>query len=580
MKRIIRKQMDDIDSSDVRATLNERVRQVFGKAGGRFNMVAFPGGPYEVPDEIGDGRPTLVVMGYEALTVSAEPQGLPQEIAQIFKQKGANLDPRRYRNNLVFVVADQRQRETMKDRVRRHLALKEMQKPARKSQLAKHQQAIIEGDVARAPFEVAQAILQCYRHLFYPSHLPIQGASESIAHAAIEIPKSADRPGEGEGQLVIARVLREQKKLLDEGYSPDAPAYVRDQTPLKTKGEISTQDLRNEFRRAPKLSILLSDNPLVTCIRKGIQEGVFLYREGEQLWGKGDPEPAIRISDNALVHTLDDARAKKLWPRPTALKVQLSAAPVAIRPGGSTTVTAVVEGGVGPFSFSSAEPKLCLASSSQTVLAASLSPQSNTSYQVEVTDSRGQKQAASVLVKVDESATGATGGGSSGVKIEGTVGGGKEAATSPSLSAEGPLAQALTELWEKARKAKHERLEKLVIRFYEAPATWQVHQALATMTREAQVGCRFEASISADGVDTFQVVFEGRFDKASTIKGFLDSQLRSAREVNFDATYTLTFPSGLSLAPAQVEGFQKNLTKCGSGEAYVEAFAAAQEVAG
>ncbi len=66
----------------------------------------FPAGPYEVPDEIGDGRPTLVVMGYEALAVAAEPQGLPQEIAQIFKQKGANLDLRQYRNNLVFVVAD------------------------------------------------------------------------------------------------------------------------------------------------------------------------------------------------------------------------------------------------------------------------------------------------------------------------------------------------------------------------------------------------------------------------------------------------------------------------------------------
>ena len=321
-----------------------------------------------------------------------------------------------------------------------------------------------------------------------------------------------------------------------------------------------------------KLSILLSDNPLVMCIRKGIQEGVFLYREGEQLWGKGDPDPAIRISDNALVHTLDDARAKKLWPRPAPLKVQLSAAPLVIRPSASTTVTATVEGGVSPFSFSSAEPKLCLASSSQTVVAASLSPQANTSYQVEVSDSRGQKQAASVLVKVEASA--ATTGG---IPVIGPVG--VKTISPPSLSAEGPLSQALTELWEIARKANYQRLEKLVIRFYEAPATWQVHQALATMTREAQVGCRFDASITADGVDTFQVIFEGRFDKASTIKGFLDSQLRSAKEVNFEATYTLTFPSGLSLVPSQVEAFQKNLTKYGSGEAYVEAHAAAQGVA-
>ncbi len=74
-------------------------------------------------------------------------------------------------------------------------------------------------------------------------------------------------------------------------------------------------------------------------------------------------------------------------------------------------------------------------------------------------------------------------------------------------------------------------------------------------------------------------IFEGRFDKASTIKGFLDSQLRSAKEVNFEATYTLTFPSGLSLVRRRPEAFQKNLTKYGSGEAYVEAHAAAQGVA-
>ncbi len=132
---------------------------------------------------------------------------------------------------------------------------------------------------------------------------------------------------------------------------------------------------------------------------------MFLYREGEQLWGKGDPEPAIRISDNALVHTLDDARAKKLWPRPAPLKVQLSAAPLVIRPSASTTVTATVEGGVGPFSFSSAEPKLCLASSIPDGPWPHHSRRKRTtSYQVEVTDSRGQKQAASVLVKVEASA--------------------------------------------------------------------------------------------------------------------------------------------------------------------------------
>src|SRR5207237_1351575 len=130
-----------------------RIRHLFGGAGGAFNLVPFPAGPYEVPDEVGDGRPLLVVMGYEALAISLEPKGLPPEIDDIFKHKGADNRFRDFKNNLVFILAD-------------------------------------------AP---------------------------------------------GNGRVHVARVLRENKKLLDMGDQPDAPGYVRDQTPLKIKGEISTR---------------------------------------------------------------------------------------------------------------------------------------------------------------------------------------------------------------------------------------------------------------------------------------------------------------------------------------------------
>lgn len=580
LNQMIRKQMEEIDSKEIRSQLHERIRSLFGKAGGKFNLALFPAGPYEVPDEVGEGRPFLVVMGYEALSISSDPRGVPGDILAIFRHKGAANNFRDYPNNLVFVVADERHCQNMKDRVCRHLALRELLKPDRIRLLADHQQRTVKEESARAPFEVSQAVLHCYRHLFYPSHNRMEGSPEPIAHAVLEIPRAGDRPGEGEGQAVIARALRDQKKLLDEGDPPDAPTFVRDQTPLKTRGEISTLALRNEFRRAPKLSILLSESPLIECIRKGIDAGLFIYREGNQLWGKGDPEPAVRLNDNSFVHTIDDARKKKLWPRPEPLTVRLSASPVAIKPGGAALLTAWVDGGASPYTFSSPEPKLNLAGTAQTSLAISVAPESTTSYQVEVVDSGGQKQAASVLVRVEAGDGAGQGNDTSpgGVGGAATVEEGKRTTSHDTLTAEGPLAQALTELWEKARKARHRSLEKLVIRFYEAPATWQVHQALATMTREAQVSCRFDTSITADGVETFQIVFEGRFDRANTIKSFLDPQLRTARESNFEATYTLGFPSGLALSPGAPEAFAKNLTRYGSGEAYVEAHAAAQEV--
>ena len=102
----------------------------------------------------------------------------------------------------------------------------------------------------------------------------------------------------------------------------------------------------------------------------------------------------------------------------------------------------------------------------------------------------------------------------------------------------------LTELWEKA-KAKHKSLAKLVVKLFEPSATWQLHSALATMTKEVQVACHFEASLAGEGVESFTIGFTGRYDKAHNVKNFLDPQLRNAAEYNFEASYTLTFTSGL-----------------------------------
>ena len=567
LRQMIRKQMDEIDGDLVRSDLNETIRDLFGRAGGKFQLIAFPAHPADIPDEVGDGRPFLVVSNSEALSISSGSSGIHPDLADYYRHKGNDRKLREFRNNLVFVVADARHVETMKDRVRRRLALLELSKPERLRTLAEHQQADIKMRAHKSRMEVAEAIFQAYRHLFYPSNNPMAGASEPIAHAVLEIPHASDKPGDG--QLFLNRALRDHKKLLDMGDPPDSPPYVRDQTPLRTKGEITTQDLRNEFRRAPKLSILLSDDPLIVGIRKGIDAGVFLYREGDQLWGPGDPAPAIRIGENSFVHTMEDARKRKLWPRPEPLALRLSASPEKVAPGGSVALTASVDGGAEPFSYASDVPGLALVNTLQRSLVGSASPEETSTYRVEVTDARGQRQAASVHVTVDASAPLTPTGGPAPTVPP------KTAAPPSSLSAEGPLGQALAELWEQARKARLKALDKIVVTFFEAPATWQAHQALAMMTGEVQTSCRFEAELSADGVPILKVEFEGRLDKANAVKGFLDPQLRSAAVVDFRATYTLTFAAGLPLSGDRAENFAKGLTRYGSGEAYVEAHAAA-----
>ena len=75
---------------------------------------------------------------------------------------------------------------------------------------------------------------------------------------------------------------------------------------------------------------------------------------------------------------------------------------------------------------------------------------------------------------------------------------------------------ALKELFEKARQAKVTAVEKLVIRFFDPSATWKVHQAMATL-KEAEVNCRFEADIKQEGINSFQLEFDGRMDNAEIV---------------------------------------------------------------
>ena len=70
LTQVITRAMKDVDPDDLRNYMNLRIQDLFEGKGHDFEMVSFPAGPYEVPDEIGSGRPYLVVLNCDAFTVS------------------------------------------------------------------------------------------------------------------------------------------------------------------------------------------------------------------------------------------------------------------------------------------------------------------------------------------------------------------------------------------------------------------------------------------------------------------------------------------------------------------------------
>ena len=310
LTQIIRREEKNVDSGEARAELNDRIGQIF--RGGAFDAIRFPGGPFDVPDDVGDGRPKLVVLAYDAVTIGAA-EDVPELVRRIYLRKGSDgAALRLLRNNVVFVVADDARKAEMRRHASRRLALRELRKPERLAHLAEHQRDKVCELEARSEQELALAVQQCYRHVFYPSRHRVESADVDLAHSAIDIHSTSDQPGAG--QRHVARALADLNKLRHPEDEPDSPAYVRDRTPLK-KGEITTAALRNEFRRDPGLPMLVGDDVFVRGVRLGVEQGEYVYRRGDLLLGPGDPFAEIVIDEQSVVFTMAFARNRGIWPR-------------------------------------------------------------------------------------------------------------------------------------------------------------------------------------------------------------------------------------------------------------------------
>ena len=312
LSQVIRREEQNVDPGHARAELNDRIRQIFG--GRTFEMIPFPGGPFDVADEVGDGRPRLIVLAYDGVAMGSTVEGVSELIERIYLHKGTEGSAfRALRNNVVFVVADEARKEAMRGKAARRLALQALKQAERLAELAEHQQAKIRELESRSEHDLAIAIQQCYRHVFYPSRDRVGASAVDLAHTAIDLHSTSDQPGAGQQQVV--RALRDLRKLRLPEDEPDSPAYVRDRTPLK-RGQITTLALRDEFRRDPALPILRGDDIFIRGVRRGVEQGDYVYQRGELLYGPGDPPVSIMIDEQAIVFTMAYAKKLRVWPRP------------------------------------------------------------------------------------------------------------------------------------------------------------------------------------------------------------------------------------------------------------------------
>ena len=306
LNQMVSKWEGQLDLETIRQELNTRIGSIFARQ--RFELVLFPASPADIPDDT-DG-PYLAILHWEGHAVEQSNVHLPELVLRLFKEKGDNGNTRLNRNNLLFLCADALQVDNMMAKARRYLALQQMQQGDLLASLQSHQQEEVKKRYGQSEQAFAGAVQQTYRHVFFPE--PGTWSEAPLSHAVITAASAGSDPGFGQKQ--VERVLRDAKELILPEDRPPAPNYMADKTPLRRSGVMSVRDLRNEYYRDPALPILLGDEVLKKCLRDGLDQGTFVYTEGNRLEGKGLPPGELSISEDAKIYVREKAEESGIWP--------------------------------------------------------------------------------------------------------------------------------------------------------------------------------------------------------------------------------------------------------------------------
>ena len=306
---------------------------------GHFDAVQVaPASSAEVPDEAGGVRAVVLGVAYphnardtsEALT----------EAKDILMQRGST--PRVYRNMLVFIAADSRQLDNLKDAVRASLAWGEIVRDTERLNLTQSDSALAKTKLAEANETMKTRLKEAWCYLHYPAQ---ESAQADVEWVSGKIPAQDGLLGRASKKL-----MAEEGLLTELGPSRldrDLQKYIWNDKP-----HLSLKDLREYLNRYIYLPRLKGQDVLVKAVQaaiSGMLPGPFAYAErwdekADTYLGlvieRGGSSPVVIDSDSVIIKP-DVAEAH----RPAPVQPDAGGAPGGADGSTLTSGGPVVDGG-------------------------------------------------------------------------------------------------------------------------------------------------------------------------------------------------------------------------------------------
>lgn len=265
---IIEAEKRNVANTRVAAVVDDLVTRAFANDGG-VGAVHFPSSAVDIADE---PRLRVAVLDYRVLSVDAKTvDAAPTLVVDMFDKSGSVGSPRKYRNSVVFAIADTDQIDTLKDRARALIAADSLgTDTARLSQFSPEIRKKIEAYQKQASLEARIAVNRCYKHIYYPVH---DRANNHLRHK--ELPPQAQGDTKNATTAVIT-LLKDEGKIRSESFTA---SYLRSKTWPKAES-VTTADLVDYFWVDHSVPIVQNAALLREALVNGVKNEGWVYYDG------------------------------------------------------------------------------------------------------------------------------------------------------------------------------------------------------------------------------------------------------------------------------------------------------------
>lgn len=302
---IIESEKRNIQNTRVAAEVDRMIRDIAFKNDGGATTIVFPAGPSDIPDE-----PSLriAVIHHDVLSVTAkDADNPPAMIAEMMDRTGSSGAPRKYRNSLVFAVADEARVDELKERVRAFIATGVL--AADHTRLAQFSEDIrrkVKQANDRAVLEARIAVGRCYKHIYWPT--------KDAAHSNLrqrELP-TEEQGNPGTATAAILALLIEEGKIRTE---PMGAAYLASKAWPESSPMISTKDLSDAFWADHSVAMVRDITHIRAAILAGVKNDNWVYWDsatGKTSTAANLAGLSIEFRADAYVLTLEEANKQAL----------------------------------------------------------------------------------------------------------------------------------------------------------------------------------------------------------------------------------------------------------------------------